>query len=210
MATDPLRPFNYISQISEELTGSDHLHISIFYSSFWPSHPFLPPYRHFQDHVRDSNGTKLRSIITHIGSLYACAEHNHLPGLTPPQPPHQFPRNGFTVQAYLLFAISSHMANEAMRAQEFLTLATDIALDIGLHRREFAVLHGKGVQTIEESWRRTWWELYTIDIMFAALDQKTNSRLWSVDSNVLLPCDELVYREQDVSDVVKSSQFQFA
>ncbi|KAL9124025.1 MAG: hypothetical protein Q9217_006603 [Psora testacea] len=129
--------------------------------------------------------------------MYASAQNEHLPAHPAPDPPLEYTHNGFAVQSLMLLAISYHMSNNPQQAQDSLDKATDIALNIGLHRNDFAVAHGNGVPSIEESWRRTWWELYILDVMFAALNQMTVMRLKATHADVSLPCEEHTYRNED-------------
>ena len=183
----------------EDAISIDPLHVAAFYSSFWPSHPFLPPYRHLGQHLKRSGGTDLSSIINYIGFKYHRTKNEHLPAPKQPQRLHQYPLNGFSVQALVLLAITFHMTNDRANAQASLEIAVSITRSIELQQQSFAVNNGRGAHSIEESWRRTWWELLILDVMFAALNQTSNIRLKAVSSDVLLPCEEEIYRDEDVS-----------
>lgn len=198
LAVVPLKQYTYLRPDAEESTSLDPVHTSILYSSFWPSHPFLPPRICLEEHVSGVEGMSLILVINYIGSIYACARNDELQALAPPQQLKEYPQNGFTVQTHILLAISSHMSNSPSQAQAFLLTAVDIALAIGLHRHDFATRHGKGSHAMEESWRRTWWELHILDIMFAGLNQTNDMRLKGVESDVLLPCEEAIYHDCDV------------
>ena len=104
------------------------------------------------------------------------------------------PRTGFTVQALLLFALASHANGNPEGGLRIMATAIDLALELGMNRREFAINNGEGDAVMEESWRRTWWELFVVDGMFAAVTQKTSFRLNSVHSDVPLPCEEAEYQ----------------
>ena len=86
----------------------------------------------------------------------------------------------------------------AEQATHTLDRAIDLALDLGMNRRSFAAERSFGVPVLAESWRRTWWELYVMDGMFAAVHMKTSFRLHSVPTDVGLPCEEGVYRAGNV------------
>ncbi len=102
-------------------------------------------------------------------------------------------RDGFAVQARLLFTIGLDGNNEQKRALDVLVQAENIALEIGMHQRDFATLHGENMPVLEESWRRTWWELYIVDGMIAGVHQQSSFRLNEIPSGVLLPCEEQDY-----------------
>ena len=182
----------------DEGVSIDHLYASSFYTSFWPSHPFLPPSREIEDYLSGSEGTNLICIINYIGSLYACVENNQLQVMPFPQELQMYPQNIFAVQSLILLAISLHMSNNPQRAQACLHAAIDIALAIGLHRSDFNTNDPRGSHTAAETWRRTWWELYILDIMFAGLNQTTDMKLKGVESDVLLPCEEVLYHNSGV------------
>lgn len=106
--------------------------------------------------------------------------------------------NGYLVQAKLLLAVTLHAHNERRAAREMLDSAVQLALDLGMSRADFATSNSEGSQLLEESWKRTWWELYVLDGIFAALDQQTSFRLGGVDSDVALPCEEGDYSTSKV------------
>lgn len=198
LAVMSFQPQVYRDSGLEERPAIDPFYTSVFYSSFWPSHPFLSSSRDIEDCLRGKEKTSLIHAINYIGSLYACAGNNQLRPLTFPQDLHAYPQNGFAVQSLILLAISSHMSNNPTQAQAFLHRAVDIALAIGLHRHDFDTSHEKRSHAMAESWRRTWWELYILDIMFAGLNQTSNMWLSGVESDVLLPCEEAAYSNGDV------------
>jgi hypothetical protein len=72
-------------------------------------------------------------------------------------------------------------------------MAVDMALELGMNRQEFSVNNGEGCNVLEESWRRTWWELYVIDGLLAAIHQRNTFRLYNIPTDVPLPCEEVDY-----------------
>lgn len=190
LAVISFQPQVYKSHSLEERPSIHPLYASVFYSFFWPSHPFLPSSRDIEDYLKGSEETSLIHAINYVGSLYACAENHQRQRLPFPQKIHEYPQNVFAVQSLILLAISSHMSNNPTQAQDFLHSAVDIALAIGLHKYDFDTSQRKDSQVVAESWRRTWWELYILDIMFAGLNQTCNMWLKGVEPHVLLPCEE--------------------
>jgi|SRR6266498_3840892 len=71
-----------------------------------------------------------------------------------------------------------------------------IALDIGMHLREFAILHGNGDQVLEECWRRTWWQIYINDMYVASSSHFLTWKTSSVVTTVELPCEEHEYESR--------------
>ncbi|KAK1239846.1 hypothetical protein MKX08_007288 [Trichoderma sp. CBMAI-0020] len=167
-----------------------------FYKFFFPSHPFVLPRVHLKQQFEsnpDFSG-QLFLMITFIGSLYIHdpqsieyknqAEESFDLVLSP---------NGFTVQALLLLALTLEWAGENERAATILERARNIALEIGMQHRDFASRHGRGEKTLEESWRRTWWELFVADAMFAGIRHLPTFTLWGIDTDVDIPCEEELY-----------------
>ncbi|KAI4720348.1 hypothetical protein E4T48_03490 [Aureobasidium sp. EXF-10727] len=62
-----------------------------------------------------------------------------------------------------------------------------------MNLRDFASAHGSNNPILEESLRRTWWELYCMDGYMAALHKLPSFKSNAVRSDVLLPCEEMVY-----------------
>jgi hypothetical protein len=56
------------------------------------------------------------------------------------------------VQAMLLYALGLDSNNDQKRAIEILTKAQNLAVELGMNRREYAVANGGGSQFCEESW----------------------------------------------------------
>lgn len=167
-----------------------------FYKFFFPSHPFVLPRVHLKQQFEsnpDFSG-QLFLMITFIGSLYIHdpqsieykkqAEDSFDLALSP---------NGFTVQALLLLSLTLEWAGENERAAAILGRAKNMALEIGMQQQDFACRHGRGEKTLEESWRRTWWELFVADAMFAGIRHLPTFTLWGIDTDVDIPCEEELY-----------------
>jgi Fungal specific transcription factor domain len=100
------------------------------------------------------------------------------------------PEDGFKVQALALLAMTSFSRTEQEEGQAYLKSAIDLALWIGLNQKDFAVRSGESDATIEESWRRTWWDLFIVEGLIATFTgQMESSRLRTVKADVLLPGD---------------------
>lgn len=102
-------------------------------------------------------------------------------------------RDAHTVQAMLLFAIGLHANGNLQQSVHFIRLAGEIAIELGMHRKEFAMTHGEGCSVLEESLRRTWWEVYTMDGIMAGVCPVHTFDLYDIRSDVPLPCDESEY-----------------
>lgn len=101
--------------------------------------------------------------------------------------------NGFLVQAMMIIVVSLDGSSEKEKAQQILGDVEAIALQIGLHTKAFASLNGHEDSVLEESWRRTWWDLFIIDAMIAGVHRSTNFFLYDIPTDVQLPCEEHEY-----------------
>ena len=184
-----------------ERHGADARHMTnLYYVHFHDGHPILLPRKYFPRHNRYwQYPNHLEVIMQFIGSHYDEAaptdEYRHLANQVLSD---QIPNDGYKVQALLLFAISLHARDEQKLAKEILGTAIDLALDLGMNRKEFCIDNGEGCRSLQESWRRTWWELYVMDGMLAALHQLNTFKLVGVATDVPLPSEEAVYQSADV------------
>jgi len=103
------------------------------------------------------------------------------------------PQDGYRVQALLILAIGLDGYTFQEKALQILMDAQNLALDIGMNARDFASLNSNGSDVLEESWRRTWWELFVVDGMIAGVHQRSSFRLNEIVSDVALPCEDREY-----------------
>ncbi|KAF2091243.1 hypothetical protein K490DRAFT_13810, partial [Saccharata proteae CBS 121410] len=168
---------------------------SAFLHNFYSAHPFLLPRDQLLDLLRSKRVPYLETAIHYIGSCFLPNVSTHVwegalnQALLQPESP----KDPHAVQALLLYAIGLKANDYTEKSQEVLAKAVDLALSLGMNERNFAIQHSEGNPLVEESWRRTWYELYVIDGFFAALNQKQTFRLRDVISDVGLPCEEAEY-----------------
>lgn len=162
--------------------------IELYFTKFHHNHPILVPKAAYSALPLPES---LRAVVRFIGSLLcsspsvkqyrvaaAYALKNDM-SWTP-----------YRVQAQLLYAIALYSINAAAEAQTYLTNASDLANILGMNRYAFAASHGGGQPLLEESFRRTWWELFYIEGMFAALHLQSSFRCNEVDLKAGLPCED--------------------
>lgn len=175
--------------------GSDKLLDSYYYNAF-VAHPFVLPQGHFARFKNNSMQVVVATmrwigslyLDTHVGARDGLYEEAHRLIYSP-----STPRDGFLVQAMMLLLVALDGCSQQRKAVQVLEDAEQLALEIGLHSREFASRHGCNVPALEESWRRTWWDLYIIDGMIAGVHRVTSFALYDVVADVLLPCEEHQY-----------------
>lgn len=169
-----------------------------FYYHYHAAHPFILPKETFLQHRRET-GQKLDHLVAamkYVGALFldaGPARASYLDEALRLCHSPATPKDGFLVQALLLLIVALDGSCEQDRARDLLGEAERVALEIGLNTRQFAVLHGRGNAVLEESWRRTWWDLYVCDGMVAGVHRVTNFLLYDVASDVALPCEESEY-----------------
>lgn len=102
-------------------------------------------------------------------------------------------RNPFCVQAQLLYAIAVYAYDGPEKTRAVLDEAIQGSFELGMHRKEFASIYGQMDPILEESWRRTWWMVYTTD---AHISGSTHSYPIQTDVAQItagLPCEEQQY-----------------
>lgn len=167
-----------------------------FFHFFHQAHPFLAPREHAMELLRTKPIPHLETAMCYVASQYVSTSLTatfalELETLLASA---DIPNDGFLVQALLLFVIGLDGNNEQLRALEVLTRAQKVAIQLGMHQHDFAILNGGGLPVLEESWRRTWWELYIVNGIIAGLHQISTFHLFGIEANVSLPCEENVFR----------------
>lgn len=175
------------------LDASDHDRLlSLFYVHFFAAHPFLVPrsfyavqqYPHYLD-----------LVVCFVGFHYETTMPGAL-GLrdavsTAMSEPDE--QTISRVQALVLYAIILHVRQQAKEAGVCISRAANIALRLGMHEPTFAREHSACSPLVQESLRRTWWELYTVDIFIAALNRRPTFHTACTKSFPLLPCAQVLY-----------------
>lgn len=182
-----------ILRLNAPSPSDDEKLINLFYTNFHPAHPFLVP-RTF--YAAQAYPRYLTQVIKFIGSNYVSSLSSE--SLRASAALALIDANQKTVhmvQALLLYAVALHGRNEPREALVTLGRAVNLALELGLNRRESTSMHGIHQAVQEESLRRTWWELYVIDGYMAALHHYTGFKSNTVELLTLLPCEETAYTE---------------
>ncbi|KAK2743902.1 hypothetical protein FQN57_004525 [Myotisia sp. PD_48] len=175
-----------------DINGDEYL-IDFYYAFFHESHPILPPI-----HLLPRLGPLpacLEAVIKFIGAHFAAGVPIDLyRNVAVTQISQTGTQDSWAkVQALVLLSIVLHARNERAEGVEALSTAVDLALDIGMNQQTFAVNMAGDDHIKVESLRRTWWELYMVDIMFSGFDQMPCKLPNTPITDVPLPCDELSY-----------------
>lgn len=173
--------------------ASEALLVSLFFTRFHPAHPILVPRRYGNT---AENPECLRLVIQFIGSLYAPSIPSDPLGLAAAAALRANTTiSAQFVQSLLLYAIVLHARNQMQDALIVLNRAIDNALALRLNQAESACYRDCNDPVIEESMRRTWWELYITDGYLAALHREASFRCDLVISSTLLPCEESAFTQ---------------
>ncbi|KAK6433345.1 hypothetical protein LTR95_010480 [Oleoguttula sp. CCFEE 5521] len=114
----------------------------------------------------------LRLVVTFIGSQYAQSPDSALDDALRASMNTVDEQSSNNVQALLLCAIVLHALHRTNEAETCLGRAATIARHIGMNDPGFASNTAGGNLHVEESYRRTWWELHTTEIYVAALHRR--------------------------------------
>jgi hypothetical protein len=170
--------------------------LDAFYHYFHKAHPFVLPKEYLLRLAKEINLKHLLTAIRWVGSLYvdvgplgATFFEEALRLAYDPT----VPKDGFLLQTLMLLLIALDGSCQQEKARQLLAEAERLAVQMAINTRPYATVHGRGVPVLEESWRRTWWDLYVVDGMIAGVHRHTNFVLFDLASDVALPCEEHDY-----------------
>ncbi|KAG6009903.1 hypothetical protein E4U21_001005 [Claviceps maximensis] len=174
-----------------------------FYYHFHAAHPFVLPKPFLMQVSKEPPARPLISAIRWTGSIFldiGVQARGRLFDEAFELTHHQHRvKDGFLIQALMLLIVGLDGSCQQEKARAILKDVEAMALEIGLHTREFALTHGRGIPVMEESWRRTWWDLYIIDGMIAGVHRATNFLLYDIQAGAALPCEEDQYLAARIS-----------
>ncbi|RDW81252.1 putative Zn(II)2Cys6 transcription factor [Aspergillus mulundensis] len=160
--------------------------VCLYYEHFHSAHPILLPPRLYEAR---NYPRYLQQVVKFIGSQYsAVLSSDALSEITALEMSSSVERTPCMVQALLLYSIILYARNEHHQAELSLSRAIDIALELGMYTGTQEAGHEA------ESLRRTWWELFIVEVHTAALTQsQPQLRCSQVPYNVPLPCEDAQY-----------------
>jgi hypothetical protein len=169
-----------------------------YYKSFHRFHPLLLPRRHMTRHYQNPNHhLSLKPLIAAmrlVGYIYnfrewSSALQDHVETCLA----QAMPSDPVLVQVRLLYSVALFWYDHKKQAKAEINDAIRLALDLQMHHEEFAVKNGAEDPVVSESWRRTWWMLYTVDAYYAGTLGTMEFQVMEVDATVGLPCEEQEY-----------------
>lgn len=149
-----------------------------FYHHFFASHPFVLHRDHLLRIAKGGMIEPLVAAIRWVGSIYidisSAVRDSLLDEACRLVGDPQRPRDDFLVQAMVVLMVGLDGNCQQDKAREMLNDVERLALEIDLNTRPFATLHDQGIPVLEESWRRTLWDLFVVDGMIAGVHRVTN------------------------------------
>ena len=178
--------------VSPVVDSSGNGLVTAFYVFFHPPHPFLVPHFQMLELLQRTRVRHLELALQYIGSFYvpSAPTAQYYESLKEALADESLSQDGTVVQALLLLAVGTHINDQEEESANMLQKAIQVALEIGMHKREYAQQHGNGHMLVEESWRRTWWELFVIDGMMSGVNPMYKMLLADVPLEVALPSEE--------------------
>jgi hypothetical protein len=165
--------------------------VDLYYLHFHPNHPILLPKSMFS---QQNYPPCLTAVVQLIGSYFSpVASRDLLSQAAARELQHGDQATPEMVQARVLYAIAVVGQDQLLEGQSVLDLAIETALKLGMHRRDFAEAYGGTLTVLQESMRRTWYEIYAVDGYMAALQRQSTFRTNTVEADVLLPCEDSTY-----------------
>ncbi|KAL2827471.1 hypothetical protein BJY01DRAFT_255690 [Aspergillus pseudoustus] len=190
-----------ISMQSDNMSDSSlsEQFFSRYYSYFHNAQPCVLPLWALKQRLA-SDGRQMQtlvSVVQYIGSIFAKSVIAESMKIEAEQAVASIgvntPKTGFDVQALLLLSIATYWGNEPEKALPLLDMTIALALELSMNTQGFAYAHGQKDPMLEESWRRTWWQLYVTDAHIAGSTSTFPFRTSHVEMDVDLPCDENLY-----------------
>lgn len=188
--TDSLTPSSDATQDVTNQTSLSELHqdrlVGLYYRYVHPAHPFLVPHELLRQEP-DSIPANLKHVICFVARPLCESlpwERDEFQSLFD----ECSNSDVFQVQALLLLTIAAYAHCERSQGDKAIRQAIKTAESIGLDSETFGCEHSL---ILRESWRRTWWELYSISGMLRVLNPSTP--IVKAPHNRILPCHEAAY-----------------
>jgi hypothetical protein len=174
--------------------------VSLYYRYFHSAHPCAVPRFAIQRYaVSDRQAIQpLYAVMKYIGSLHnplipSSQLKDHVEAELAVVRTTNHEVSPFAVQAVLLYSIAVYWCDETTKGLDLLEEAIQMALGLGMNRNDFATEHGRNDPILEESWRRTWWQIYITDAHIAGSTHRYPFQTNGIHMDVHLPSEEEEY-----------------
>ncbi|KAM5356777.1 hypothetical protein ACJ41O_003423 [Fusarium nematophilum] len=178
------------SPASRPASDSDRFR-RLYYENFHNAHPILVPGGMYASREYPPF---LQLVVDFAGSHYVqLSPSEQLKARVAAELASNPDKSPCMVQAWLIYSIVLFSRGDLEEAQQAFSRCTAMAFDIGLNRADFPSSQHPERSVEAESLRRTWWELFTTDILMALPLKTITFRCSTVSPEVPLPCEESVY-----------------
>jgi hypothetical protein len=163
-----------------------------YYLYFHSAHPFLLPHAQLLGQLENPRISHLSLAIQYVGSLYVSEAPSamHLEALHQTLAYSDIPRDGYLVQTRLLMAVGLHIDDQEELSASMMYSAISLAKELGMHRKNYAADNGGQFGRLAETWRRTWWEAFVLDGLFAGSNPSYTLQLFEIATDAYLPSDD--------------------
>lgn len=172
----------------------------MYYNCFHKFHPFVLPRKRFAFYMNDASKTsRLRPVtcaIRFIGSLYSRSSQSsklRQEAADAIAEARRMPSEPFLTQAQLLYSVALFWCGDRQQARQYLDDTVSLAVQLGMSKSEFATAYGEGDAVLEESWRRTWWQIYLVDASYFHIQRDSSFPSRDIPATTDLPCEESEY-----------------
>lgn len=172
--------------------ADDHL-VDAYYHFIHPAHPFVIPRKQYEQDpgiLPEYLKRAMRYIASHVRAR--CDDDV---GTVADIINTTIPADGYKVQTYLVLTIASYARCERGQGNMTLLQAITTAQQIGMHLEDFGY---NEAPILRESWRRTWWELYSIASLIRVLTPTTMGLEAAFER--LLPSHDVDYNNCQTSE----------
>ncbi|KAJ5930169.1 hypothetical protein N7466_005662 [Penicillium verhagenii] len=177
--------------------------IDLYYNNFHKLHPFILPQKYltraYQDPTRQTSLNALIAVMRLVGNIYKSRElSSSLKDHAEAGFLQLLPTDPILVQCRLLYSMVLFWYEYKSESKLQMDTAVQVARELEMFRAEFAVKYGGTDRVLQESWRRTWWTLYTVEAYYAGTLGTMNFEVAKIDTTVELPCEESEYELGDI------------
>ncbi|RAL06955.1 putative C6 transcription factor [Aspergillus homomorphus CBS 101889] len=174
-----------------------------YYRHFHPLHPCVLPQGYFQTLLQDPDQRirwrPLVTIMSCVGHIYHAREwSDSLEEQAEACFAEASSLDPVLVQCRLLYSTVLFWYERKEKALSQHNLAVKLALDLHMFKPQFALTHGANDPILQESWRRTWWSLYVLDLFFAGTLGTMKFAFLNIEATVGLPCEEHEYQSGEI------------
>ncbi|KAI0126510.1 hypothetical protein BJ170DRAFT_628962 [Xylariales sp. AK1849] len=189
-------------------TREENSSLNAYFTYFHPSHSVLLPKRFFLKHAESypTSMDFLLSVVKFMGSLYlsrVSSEELREAAFAAACGP--LPMTPQSVQGLLILSIAALGEMKIEYQNGWMNRAISMALEIGMQHKVYADTTSDPV--LAESYRRTYWGLFTQDCVRDARDCMNATPLHELLNGVDLPCEEWEYDTGRIPQPISLAQY---